>query len=75
MMSFNSLVKTLINKPAPMLGGKTDIVPVLRNCCEYVLANRVREQNSRKLQEHLETLRQFGARLLKQPQQGLNNTV
>ena len=47
-----------------MLGGKTEIVPGLRDFCEYVLANRVREQNSRKLQEHLEIMRQFSARSL-----------
>ena len=58
MLPFNSIVKTLIDKPAHMLGDKTEISPVsLRDFLEYVLANRVREQNSRKLQEHLETLR------------------
>ena len=62
MLPFNSIVNTLINKPAPMLGGKTEILPVLRDFFEYVLANRVREQNSRKLQEHLEILTQFGNR-------------
>ena len=62
MMPINSIVNALINKPAPMLGGKNEIVPVLRDFFEYVLANRVREQNSRKLQEHLETMRQFNAR-------------
>ena len=65
MMPFISIVNTLINKPDPILDGKTNVVPVLREFCEYVLANRVNEQNSRKLQEHLETQRQFSARLIR----------